>query len=579
MSEHRKWPWKVLQEVGLTFETAKEIARLPALSWPVSAEVIGADDLFIVDELGVHDGVPFSMQCRTLILSSKSEIVYDSSIAGIYDGYGCKMDDAHFAILRRTRWDICIFRVTGELVFRIDLTRITKRFPRLLSYTPHGTFLLACLTKSHEIDMVEVGRDGRAIWYLPRNQTSVGVPGSMQLLDNGNILIADQFRHVVQEVRRDGSTLVRWGVWAEPSSRVGYLSGPRAARQLNDGTLLIADGHNHRSVRVDVNGSATDIVANGHNFVCPTYVRDSVDGGYIVCDGGNGCVWSIDRAGDARLQAGVPTVREVKLSFPRSVQYLGANRYLIADTAHNRVVTCEGDSYKNWATTDGMSLFWPRAARMTVAGNVVIADGRNSRIVEISPDGELVHELKEIRASDRSWRLQDPHDVRPLAKNHLLVADSSANLVFEVDWDGVVSWMVGEGPETLNDPHSAQIVPDGRVVIADTGNHRILFVDPVTCRTSEIGMVYDKGSCYRLHFPRYAEVSDDGTLAIADSANNRILVCDLDGSLKSEISLVDNTPIASMQFPRWVQILNAAELVATDHFHHRVLHLRNTQDD
>jgi hypothetical protein len=579
MNEYRTWPWKVLREIGLTYETAKENARLPALSWPVSAEALGSDNLLIVDELGVHDGVPFSMQCRTLILSRKSEVTYDSSAAGIHDGYGCKIDDRHFAILRRTRWDICIFKVSGELLFRIDLTRITKRLPRLLSYTPRGTFLLACLTKSHEIDLVELGSDGRAIWYLPRGQNRVGVPGSMQLLENGNILIADQFRHVVQEIRRDGSTVVRWGVWAEPSSQTGYLSSPRSARQLGDGTLLIADGHNHRAIRVDVNGTASEVVAHGRNFICPTYLRDSEDGRYIVCDGANGCIWSVDGAGDARLQAGVPTIREVELSFPRSVQYLGANRYLIADTANNRIVMFDEDGCKALAATDGTSLFWPRAARMTAVGTIVIADGRNSRIVEISSDGALVHALKEIQTADRSWRLQDPHDVRPLANNHLLVADSSANLVFEADWHGVVSWMVGAGPEMLNDPHSAQFIPDGRVVIADTGNHRILFVDPVTGRTSELGMVYDKGSCYRLHFPRYAEVSDDGTLAIADSANNRILVCDLDGTLKSDIALVDDSPIASMQFPRWVQVLGAAELVVTDHFHHRILHLRNIRDD
>lgn len=574
MNEAERNLWKAVGEIGITTEPSGGNPNAARLTWPVRAESLEGHGLLVTDEQPLESNVPFRIQCRTLIISPSGETLFDSSALGAHDAFGCRMDDDHFAILRRTCWKILVFRFPNELVFQIDLTRISNHLPRILTFTPDNTFLLTCLSTSHRLDLVELDRNGRAIWFLPRNQNVVGVPGSMQLLANNNILVADEYRHVVQEIKRDGSQILRWGEWAVPSSGPKNLSNPKWAKELENGALIIADAHNHRLVRIESDGSSRTIAPEDRSLLCPSFVIQENNGAYTVCDAANRCVLTVEPSGCSKVRVGNPVIKANEFSFPRSVQFLGSGRYLVADTARNRVGVFEGGKFLEIPVNGERPLFWPRAARLTSGGSVVIADGRNSRVLEVSMDGQVIHELREILWNGQRISLKDPHDVRLMEPTGVLVVDSSLDLVFESAWDGTTNWVIGLDGVGLNDPHSAQHTPDGQVIISDSGNHRILFVNPDTGQYSELNTVKNGKVITRFDYPRYAEMSDDGTLVVVDSGNNRVILCGRNGEMYDEIDHINNSPFPSFEYPRWAHILGEKEVLVTDHFHHRIVHLK-----
>ena len=225
----------------------------------------------------------------------------------------------------------------------------------------------------------------------------------------------------------------------------------------------------------------------------------------------------------------------------------------------------------------GAGLFWPRCARRTGSGTVVVADGRNSRIVELSPSGEIRNELHALDCTECP-ELRDPHDVRALPNGRLLVADSASDVVVEVDWKGRVHRLVGPGaPTHLDDPHSVQPLDDGLLLICDSGNSRIVWVDARGKITGELRSLVSGTQQLRLSRPRYAEITEDSTLLVVDSGNNRVFASDPDGNLFWELSTIPGSPLELLNQPRWAQLLSRNEVLVSDHSHHRIVHLARRQ--
>jgi hypothetical protein len=211
---------------------------------------------------------------------------------------------------------------------------------------------------------------------------------------------------------------------------------------------------------------------------------------------------------------------------------------------------------------------------LTPAGSLLVADGRNSRVVELSSTGKVLNELRQLDL-EGGLPLRDPHDVRLLADETLLLVDASLDLVAAVSWSGQVLWSAGRGsgPE-LVDPHSAQQLGDGSILICDTGNSRVLRLDRSARVVHELQMLRCGPVRYRFNRPRYAEITSDGGWLIVDTGNNRILGANPEGECAWELSQLSNSRIRWLNQPRWARLINQEELLVTDHLHHRVLHLR-----
>jgi len=564
--------WRLVRELGVEYASPAPVDDL-GLECPVVLQRAGGFGL-IVDELATENSVPATIECRTLLLTGDGAVAWDSKQQGIQDGYGCFTRDGSLAVMRRSRWDVLLLSPSGEVTGRVDLARISKRMPRTLACTSNGTLLVTFLTKSHNLDIAEIDLAGSLLWYVAGCRESVGVPGSVQLLADGTILYADEFRHVVKRLRRDGSTEPVWGVWADPSLGLEHLSSPKCAAMGADGRLAIADTNNHRVLIVSSAGVHSIDTAGGIAWT-PSSVAWTPDGNLLCCDTWNRRALEVTLDGEVVWQAGPAHRTRRTFSFPRSVCPLPEGGYLIADTANNRVVELKDMEARTWAFQDARPLFWPRAACLTAAGNVLIADGRNSRVLEVAPDGRVLHRLEHLDVQGRELSLSDPHDARPLPNGNVLIVDSARDLVAEVTWSGRVEWILDA--DVLSDPHNAQMLGDGTCIVCDSGHHRVLFAQAGRV-VRELTELRDSRARYRFFRPRYAEVAADGSLAVVDTGNNRVLCANAAGELQWELTRVPDSPLPTLCQPRWAHLVSSREVLVSDHFHHRILHLARARD-
>lgn len=565
--------WSLLEECGIEYAAAR--ARVgPELHHPVLAARAADGSTVVVDELGIRKSVPVRAEYRTLRIAPDGELLADSWGWGIADGYGIPAAES-LAILRVTRWELQTLGPAGNPVATLDLAPVSKRLPLVVSHTPRDTFLLAFADELFAVDLAEVDEAGRLLWYLAAPAESLGFPGSVQLLRSGNVLVADEFCHVVTELARDGSILWRAGHWRDPGRRGGRLSSPRTAREAANGTRLVADTRNDRLLTVDDDGGIAILPEPEGGLSAPTFADVLPGGNVLVCDAGNGRVLECDGDGRVVWSFGEPAGHRRAFSFPRSVERLRGGALLVCDTANDRVVVAENGACEPWPSGDGARLFWPRCARVLPSGSLLVADGRNSRVLELTPGGEVTRTLHEL-GHGGTMQLVDPHDVHLLPGGNLLITDSPPGLVLETDWSGRVYRTIGRpgGEVELADPHSAQLLDGGTVVICDSGHDRVLWIRPDGTVERELRAVRSGSSLLRLSRPRHAELSATGVLVIADTGNNRVLAVQESGELLWELSTVPGSRLPWLNQPRWAHLGDDGEVIVCDHCHHRILRLR-----
>ena len=565
--------WQVVRELGIDYAPARDPSGT-ALQYPIVAERAADGSTLIVDKLGIEKALPFWLEYRTLRVAADGHVVYDSHAHGIHDGYGCLTRDGGIALLRAAQWEVQLLSRDSQPMRSLSLAALAKQPPIVMAATDRDTLLLAFVDRLFEVEVVEIGLDGQMLWCLPASGHRFGCPASLQRLPNDHLLIADEFCSTATEVDRSGAVVWQFGQVKDPANRPDRLSNPHSAVALANGQRWIADTRNHRVLRVRDSGSAEAIRVRETELCCPTSVASLADGHVLISDAGNGRVIELDADGRVAWQFGQPVAERHGFSFPRSVEWSGPETYLVADTANDRVVQVRDGEIRAWPTPGAAQLFWPRCARLTRGGSLLVADGRNSRVVELSPAGKILHELRQLDL-EGGLPLRDPHDVQLLADDTLLLVDASCDLVAVVDWRGQVLWAAGRGngPD-LSDPHSAQRLDDGSIVICDTGNSRILRLDRGARVIDERQTLRCGDVRYRFSRPRYAELGSDGSWLVVDTGNNRVLGADPDGDGAWELSRLPDSPIPWFNQPRWARLIDRDELLVTDHLHHRVVHLR-----
>ena len=566
--------WSVVEEFGIDYAPRADAPAAQHLHCPVYAAQATDGTYLIVDELCSEKPIPFRMEYRTVRVDRHGQIVFDTSNQGIDDGYGCLVAGQSVAILRRTKWELLLISPHGETTDCIDLTALSKRMPRLVSWTERDTFLIVFLDRSRRLDIVEIDRQGRLVWYLPPRANFLGVPASVQLSSTDTLVVADAFRHVVLEFDRDGEVVWQFGQAGNPAKTSNRVSGASCVRELADGRRLISDTRNHRLLLVETDGTSSPAGPPDGQLCDPAYADRTRRGHLLICDSGNGRVVELDDQQRIVWQYGTPLRTRRSFSFPRSIEVTGAGEYLIADTANDRVVRAADGSVQEDSSCAQVGLFWPRCVRQLPSGSLLIADGRRGRVVEVAQNGQVLNQLAELK-SVRFKRLGDPHDVRMLSNGHLLITDSSQDVVLEVNWSGNIQRIIGDAETVdLDDPHSAQQLGDGRIVICDTGHHRVVYVDEQGICVESIDMIVSDSFVLKMNRPRYMEMTSEGTMIIVDTGNNRVLAATPSGQLLWLISDLPDSPLPRLYQPRWATQVSPDEVVVCDHFHHRMVRLR-----
>jgi len=165
-----------------------------------------------------------------------------------------------------------------------------------------------------------------------------------------------------------------------------------------------------------------------------------------------------------------------------------------------------------------------------VPGSVMIADEGNNRIVIVNPEGKVqwVFPRKGDLTPGQTFKTPDDVFFSPDGKSivateseHQMVSIidiATRKIVFEYGVAGHGSRKAG----SLNNPDDAMLLPDGRVIVADIKNCRLLFINTSTKKTTQLGTT---GRC--VHNPPKTFGSPNGAFPMEDG---RYLVTEINGN-------------------------------------------------
>jgi hypothetical protein len=194
------------------------------------------------------------------------------------------------------------------------------------------------------------------------------------------------------------------------------------------------------------------------------------------------------------------------------------------------------------------------------AGDVLIADQFNNRVIEVTPQGGIVWHFglgpadcsaRSIPGTNDAQRVGDltlmagtgiPPGVDPVfpggcVDNRVLLVNPAGKVVWRYGRFGVT----GSGPNQLNTPVQNTWLPNGDVLITDQGNQRVIEVRP---SDNGVGgrIVWQYGTTgtagngpNQLSNPNSAELLPNGHVLIADENNNRAIEVEKTGSMGGNI--------------------------------------------
>jgi NHL repeat len=309
------------------------------------------------------------------------------------------------------------------------------------------------------------------------------------------------------------------------------LCGPQAVALGNQCDLYVADIWGIRRV---------DAAANVTTFYEFAGLRDAgfsigasgmaVDaaGNVYLGDSSNNRIWKVAPNGAPTILAGNGTegfadgtggpTGTAQFDAPWGLALDSSGNVYVADSNNNRVravdpsgnvTTLAGNGQTGYADGVGgpngsAELDWPKGVGVDLMGNVYVADADNQRIRKIDPLGNVTTVAGQTENQSGSGgdadgtggphgtaRFQQPFDVGIDGSGNLYVADLDNNQVREIDPDGNVTTLAGNGTQgfadgTLGPSGTAEFnnIPNlavdssGIVYVADTYNNRVRKVTP-----------------------------------------------------------------------------------------------------
>jgi len=241
-----------------------------------------------------------------------------------------------------------------------------------------------------------------------------------------------------------------------------------------------------------------------------------------------------------------------------------------------------------------------RAMLQLPDGRVLLVDEFNHRIRMLSADLQQVStvagdgERGHRDGAAAQARFSRPTGLALLPDGRVLVADWGNHRIRMLSADlQLVSTVVGNGEIGHRDgaaaqaqfryPHSLTLLPDGRVLLADFGNHRVRMLSAdlqqVSTVTGDGGNGHRDGTAAqaRFSYPTGLALLPDGRVLVVDRANHRIRMLSADLQQVSTVAGDGEqrhrdgaAAQAQFHYPRSLALLPDGRVLVADQFNHRL---------
>jgi sugar lactone lactonase YvrE len=404
----------------------------------------------------------------------------------------------------------------------------------------------------------------------------------MAIDGDGNLFIAERVAHRVRRIDTRGNLTTVAGTGVPGSDGDG---GPALSATLNQpvdvdvdgqGNLLIAELTGNRIRRVSTNGVIDTLAGTGRSGGAgdggpataaelhgPQSVVVDASGAIFVADWNNrrirrvhpdGSIQTVAGLVGGRVESGGPAL-ESRLTLPLVITPTLDGRLLIVEQSARRIRALVPALQPGADTpSPGASDTQPADPQSTPVAFVPPAPALPSGAPLA---GELVAEVfagtgEPGNAADGEFRLSaalaSPRGIAVDGIGRLLIADTGNHRIRRLDPDGVVRIIAGTGASgsagdglaavaaQLNRPSALVVDSNGSIYVADSGNFRIRKIDPDGIITtfaggSQPGIGGDGGPARDAQFTEPVDLAlgSDGSLFVVDGPVHRVRVIRPDG--------------------------------------------------
>ncbi|MGD8585611.1 MAG: TIGR03663 family protein [Chloroflexota bacterium] len=246
--------------------------------------------------------------------------------------------------------------------------------------------------------------------------------------------------------------------------------------------------------------------------------------------------------GDRQLQPeqviGQPGTEPGQFMLPRNVAVGPDGLLYIADSGNHRIQVFDADGryVRSWGEFGtGPGQFNEPWSLAVDDHQVVVADTWNHRLQKFTLDGQWLATIGESGSPETfdsgGGLFFGPRDVLILPDGNLLVTDTGNHRLQLFDAEGKFIRAVGGNgalPGQFFEPVGLALGSDGSIFVADTWNGRIQRLDASLQPVSEWPV--DAWAGDSINNKPYLAVSDDGTVYVTDPEGYRVLIFDVNGN-------------------------------------------------
>lgn len=263
-------------------------------------------------------------------------------------------------------------------------------------------------------------------------------PKGMAVGDDGRLYVADSRNHRIQVF--DLATGAPVAAWGSEGSGPGQFNDPWGVAVGPDGVVYVADTWNHRIQKLDRDGRflaewGTYGQASGANalFYGPRDLAVDSEGNVWVTDTGNKRVVKFDPNGQLLGQWGSIGVGEGQFMEPVGIAIDAQGQVYVADTWNRRVQVFDaGFSFLRQFPVEGwlgQSVVNKPYLAVDASGNIYVTDPESYRVIQFSGEGEVLAVWG--RYGNDLGGLNLPTGIVLDGQGRVLVSDSGNNRILE----------------------------------------------------------------------------------------------------------------------------------------------------